>query len=113
MNFIEQAYKGDNQWWRYLLTIIVVFFGWQVMGVIPLFVVALSSSNDLGELAASSENAFSDLGINSNLYLFAMLMTFVFGLMALLFSIKTIHVRSITSLVTSREKIDWQSIKES
>lgn len=107
MNFIEQAYKGKNEWWRFLLTIIVVFLGWQVIGIIPLFMVAFNSSDDLGTLIASSENAFSDLGINSNLYLFAILLTFVFGLIALLFSIKSIHNRSITSLVTSRDKIDW------
>lgn len=107
MNFIEQAYKGKIDWWRFLLTIIVVFLGWQVIGIIPLFIVAFNSSDDLGTLIASSENAFSDLGIDANLYLFAILMTFVFGLIALLFSIKSIHHRSITSLVTSRDKIDW------
>ncbi len=88
MNFIEQAYKGKNEWWRYLLTIIVVFLGWQLLGVIPLFMVAFNQSDDLGELMASSQNAFADLGIDSNLYLFAILLLFVMGLLALLFFCK-------------------------
>jgi membrane protease YdiL (CAAX protease family) len=56
----------------------------------------------------SSVNAFSDLGIDSNLYLFVILMMFVFGLLALLIVVKTIHGRSITSLITSRVKLDWK-----
>lgn len=110
MSFIEQAYQGKNEWWRYLLSFIVVLLGWQLLGVIPLFLIAFKESDDLGELIASSEHAFSDLGIDSNLYLLAILLTFVFGLLALLFSVKRIHHRSITSLVTSRKSIDWNRI---
>ncbi len=110
MNFIEQAYKGKNEWWRYLLTVIVVFIGWQLLGVFPVFMVAFNQSDDMFQLMESSQNAFADLGINSNLYLFAILLMFVFGLMALLFSVKQIHMRSITSLITSRKQIDWNRI---
>ena len=110
MNFIQQAYKGKNEWWRYLLTLIVVFLGWQLLGVVPLFIVAFNKSDDLVQLMASSQNAFSDLGIDSNLYLFAILLMFVIGLLALLFSVKQIHLRNITSLITSRQRIDWNRI---
>lgn len=110
MNFIEQAYKGKNEWWRYFVALIVIFIGWQFLGVIPLFMVAFNHSDDLVELMASSENAFADLGIDANLYLLAILLMFVMGLIALLFSVKNIHLRSITSLVTSRERIDWNRI---
>lgn len=110
MNYIEQAYKGKNEWWRYLLAILTIFLGWQFLGVIPLFLVALNESDDLGELIISSESAFGDLGIDSNLYLFVMLLTFVFGLIFLLFAVKNIHLRSIKSLITSRDKVDWKRI---
>lgn len=110
MSFIEQAYKGKNEWWRYLLSFIVILIGWQFLGVIPLFLIAFKESDDLDQLIASSQHAFADLGIDSNLYLLAILLTFVFGLLALLFSVKRIHHRSITSLVTSRKSIDWNRI---
>ena len=110
MNYIEQAYKGKNDWWRYLLAIMTIFLGWQFLGVIPLFMAAYNQSDDLEELIRSSENAFGDLGINSNLYLFVMLLTFVLGLIFLLFSVKKIHLRSIRSLITSRDKVDWKRV---
>lgn len=110
MGYIEQAYKGKNEWWRYALSIFIVFLGWQFFGIIPLFIVAFNESGDYAALIASSANAFSDLGINSNLYLLAILLMFVSGLISLLFSIKVFHGRSITSLVTSRVKISWKRI---
>lgn len=108
MGFLEQAYKGKNDWWRYALSLMIIFLGWQLIGIIPLFIVAFNASDDYVQLIESSVNAFSDLGIDSNLYLFVILMMFVFGLLALLIVVKTIHGRSITSLITSRVKLDWK-----
>jgi len=110
MGYIEQAYKGKNEWWRYALSLIIVLIGWQFIGIMPLFIVAFNESDNYAELIESSANAFSDLGIDSNLYLFAILLMFVFGLIFLLFSVKNIHIRSITSLVTSRENISWKRV---
>ncbi len=110
MGYIEQAYKGKNEWWRYALSLIMVLIGWQFIGIMPLFIVAFSESDNYAELIESSVNAFSDLGIDSNLYLFAILLMFVFGLIFLLFSIKNIHIRSITSLITSRVRVSWKRV---
>ena len=110
MGYIEQAYKGKNEWWRYALSIIMVLIGWQLIGIIPLFIVAFNESDDYAALIASSANAFSDLGIDANLYLLVMLLMFVIGLVFLLFSVKSIHLRSITSLVTSRINISWKKL---
>ena len=110
MGYIEQAYKGKNDWWRYALSLIMVLIGWQFIGIMPLFIVAFNESDNYATLIESSANAFSDLGIDSNLYLFAILMMFVFGLIFLLFSVKNIHMRSVTSLVTSRVKVSWKKV---
>ena len=110
MGYIEQAYKGKNNWWRYALSLIMVLIGWQFIGIMPLFFVAFNKSDNYAELMESSVNAFSDLGIDSNLYLFVILLMFVFGLASLLFSVKNIHLRSITSLITSSIKISWKKV---
>jgi len=110
MGYIEQAYKGKNEWWRYALSLFMILIGWQFIGIMPLFIVAFNESDNYAELIESSANAFSDLGIESNLYLFAILLMFVFGLIFLLFSVKWIHVRSIRSLITSRSKVSWKRV---
>ncbi len=106
-NFIQQAYKGRNHIWDYIFSIIIIFIGWQVIGIIPLFMVASKKSNSADELLEASSDAFMSLGINSNLYLFVMILSFFFGLLALLFAIKFVHKRTIETLVTSRSIIDW------
>ena len=108
MNYIQQAYKGKNEWYHWLLTIILVFFGWQILGAIPLIMAAAASSEDMAAFMEAAEDNFMSLGINKNLFLFLILFMFVVGLVFLFISIKYIHKRTITSLVTSRKKIDWK-----
>lgn len=110
MNFIQQAYRGKNEWWRYLLVLILVFLGWQLFGIIPLVMIAYNASANLEEFMRGSENAFVDLPIDNNLYLFAMLMMFVIGLAFLLLGVKSVHQRPIKTLITSRKTIDWKRV---
>ncbi len=107
-NFIQQAYLGKNEWWRYLLTLIFVFLGWQIIGVVPLLVVAAQHTENTSELMQAGNTAFANLGINSNLYLFVMICTFAIGLFFLLFGIKSVHLRKIKTVLTARKKIDWK-----
>lgn len=107
MNFIQQAYKGKNDWYLYLATIVVVFIGWQIIGVIPLLVAAIVHSADMGEFTRAAQDSFMTLGIDKNLFLFLMILTFVGGLIALIISIKYIHKRAFKTIITSRKKIDW------
>ncbi|MFK8061159.1 MAG: CPBP family glutamic-type intramembrane protease [Polaribacter sp.] len=108
MNYIQQAYKGKNEWYHWLLTILLVFIGWQAIGVIPLSLVAWKKVGNLDDFMKAAEDSFMSIGLNSNLLLFLMILMFFLGFIFLLIGVKYIHKRSITSLVTSREKIDWK-----
>ncbi len=108
MNFIQQPYKGQNDFWRYILGFIVILLGWQLFGALPLLATAVMHSKDMTEFRQAGASNFMHLGINSNLFLALMLFMFVIGLAALFFTVKVIHKRSITSLITSRKKIDWK-----
>ena len=108
MNYIQQAFKGNNEWYHWIFTIILVFIGWQILGVIPLVMTAFAFTENMTEFAHAAANNFMTLGINKNLFLFLMLFMFAVGLVFLLIGIKYIHKRTVTSLVTSRKKIDWK-----
>lgn len=107
MNFIQQAYKGQNQWYLYLLVIFIVLFGWQFIGVIPLAVTAVLHSESTNEFLRAADDSFMSLGINKNLFLFMMVAMFAFGLGSLFLGVKYIHKRAIKTVITSRAKIDW------
>ncbi|MBT6082244.1 MAG: CPBP family intramembrane metalloprotease [Polaribacter sp.] len=108
MNYIQQAYKGNNQWYHWIFTLILVFFGWQIIGVFPLTGVAISYSSDMNEFANAAQNNFMTLGIDKNLFLFLIIISFIFGLLTLIIGVKYIHRRTFKSLVTSRNLIDWK-----
>jgi membrane protease YdiL (CAAX protease family) len=108
MNFIQQAYKGKNDWYHWLFTIIVVFFGWQVLGVIPLVSAVAVKSKGLSQFSKFAEGNFMTAGLDNNFLLFLMILTFLIGLIFLCIGVRYIHQRTITSLVTSRAKIDWE-----
>jgi membrane protease YdiL (CAAX protease family) len=110
MNFKLQVYKGKNDWWRYLLTLLIIFFGWQVIGILPISLIAILHSSDINEFQRAASNSFMGLGINANLYLFGMILMFIIGLLFIFLGIKKIHKRSITSLITSRKNVDWQRV---
>lgn len=108
MNYIQQGFKGQNEWYHWIITIILVFIGWQVLGVIPLLVGAWVNSGNLEAFSNAAADNFMSLDMNKNLFLFLMLFMFAMGLAFLIIGIKYIHRRTVTSLVTSRKKIDWK-----
>ncbi len=107
MNFIQQAYKGKNDWVYYLGGIMLVIFGWQFLGILPLLVTAIMYSEDISEFSRAAGDSFMTLGINKNLFLFMMILMFAIGLIFLFIAIKFIHKRAVKTLITSRESIDW------
>ncbi len=110
MNFIQQAYKGKNDWWRYLVTLLLIFFGWQIIGIIPISLIAILHSSTINEFQRAAADGFMGLEINANLYLFSMILMFVIGLLFIFFGVKKVHKRSITSLLTSRKRLDWKRL---
>lgn len=105
--FIQQAFRAKHEWWRYLIGLLIVIIGWQVIGGLPLIFFAFMEAGNLGAFLAAAENNFTSLGINSNLFFFLLLLTFAVGLGALLFVIKFLHNQPIIEATTSRKKMDW------
>ncbi len=101
MNFIQQAYKGKNDWWRYIITIGIV-----MSPFILNFVMYLVLPELFEQLYKDMENFQG----NKNLFLLENLFPFVVLLVFLFLFVKFLHQRSVTSLVTSRSKIDWKRV---
>lgn len=106
--YIEQAYKGLSDSWRFILGVFVVFGAWQFFGGIPL-IIALIMSGATGTLATGDIGSMSE-ALGSNTFLFLMLLTFAIGLACLLLYVKFVHKQSVRTLTTSRRKIDWNRI---
>ena len=110
MKFIQQAYNGENSWFSYALTIFLFFFGWQLIGIIPLVLTAFSYAENMDDFSRAALDNFTTLGIDANLYLVLMIFMFFCGLVFLLLGIKFIHKRKILTVFTSRSDLDWNRI---
>ena len=98
--FIEQAYKGNNKWWRVLLTALLTS-GIFIVNFIMYFI---SSKEQLQAAYALMKD------IPNNLSLIINLIPFVFLLGLLFLLVYILNNRSILSLTTSRPKVDFKRI---
>ncbi|MCT4630917.1 type II CAAX endopeptidase family protein [Winogradskyella sp.] len=97
MNYIQQAYKGQRELWMFILTTILVAGIFLLNFVIYLF-------TDPSDMEAAYEMM---KGIPSSLNLAINLLPFAFLLGLLFLMVKYVHQRSILSLTTARNKIDY------
>ncbi len=104
--YIAQAYKTLHEGWRYLIGAIIIFVTWQVVGALPLGLTILVKALKTGESYTTIAQMSEALG--SNLFLFLMLLSFVFGLLGVFFSSRLMHKQPLLELTTARKKIDWK-----
>lgn len=104
--YIEQAYKGLTDAWRYVIGVIAVFTGWQIIGSLPLIGGVFLQLENFNDFPKDIPGMAALLG--DNMFLFLMLISFAIGLMVLFIVSKFFHKLSITNLTTTRRKIDWK-----
>jgi hypothetical protein len=98
--FINQAYKGKNTWWRVLTTTLLTT-GIFIANFIMFF---FMSKEQMDEAYKKMDDMH---GIKS---LIINLSPFIFLLALLFFLVRFLHKRSILSLTTSRNKVDYKRI---
>lgn len=104
--YIEQAYKGLTDRWRYFVGFLIVFIGWQFIGGIPLLAAMLLKSDFMSSGTLDYGAMANDLGLN--LFFFLVMLTFVAAMISLWITVKFIHKLSFKDFTTSRKKIDWK-----
>jgi hypothetical protein len=106
--YIEQSYKGLNDGWRYIIGVVIILVGWQMVGMIPLFSAMISKTLSGEKVPTSIPDMVTSFG--SNLFLLLMLLSFAIALFFVFLTVKFLHQQSIKSLTTSRSKIDWKRV---
>ncbi|WP_047551557.1 CPBP family intramembrane glutamic endopeptidase [Psychroserpens sp. Hel_I_66] len=107
--FIAQAFKAQHDFWRYLVGSLIVFIA-AVIGQLPLLgAVVYKTIEQGGNLENVSEATMYAL-LDSNLFLFLMLISFVMAFVGLWIAVRTLHNQKMVSIATSRPKLDWKRI---
>nr|WP_321235600.1 CPBP family intramembrane glutamic endopeptidase [uncultured Psychroserpens sp.] len=100
MNYLQQAYKGENEAWKVILTVLVVS-GLFIFNLI--FLMFFGDGFDFVE----EQKKMLEMVPSKNFWLAVNLLPFAFLLLLLFLLVKFLHKRSLKSLTTAREKIDW------
>lgn len=109
MNYIQQAFKVQNEFWRYLLGSLIIFIA-ALIGQLPLtLVVFVKVISEGGNLMNINEQTMYNI-LDANLFLFLMLISFVFALFGLFIAVKYLHKQKFVSIVTARPKVDWKRV---
>lgn len=98
--YIEQAYKGNNVWWRVLITTAITSGIFIINFIAYLFM----SKEQIKESYELMKQIPSSISLILNLLPFAFLLVLLFVL------VRYLHERPILSLTTSRSKIDFKKI---
>ena len=98
--FIEQAFKGNNEWWRVAVTTFLAT-GIFILNFVVLFFLTADEIKSMYDAVKSIPN---NISLAMNLLPFA----FLLGLLFLM--VYFLHQRSILSLTTSRKKVDFGRI---
>ena len=103
--FLNQVLGYKNPFWMYLLgSFVVIIF--TVIGQLPLtfFITSASISASGGDPMVALRN------LDKNLQLFLLLVPFAVGFLGLFLVVKKMHERSLRSISTSRQSLDWKRI---
>jgi membrane protease YdiL (CAAX protease family) len=98
--YINQAYKGKNDWWRFLLTSFLVT-GIFIANFMMYFFVSKEQISEAYESMAKLPKSEA---------LITNLLPFIFLLALLFYLVRFLHKRSVLSLTTSRTKIDYKRV---
>jgi len=109
MNFIQQAYNGKNEFWRYLIGSVIIG-AFAIFGQIPFSLAAISKAMKEGKSAFELDEQTLMSVLEPNLNIFLLLLTFVFGFVGLWIAVKYLHKQSLKIITTTRQKIDWKRI---
>ncbi len=113
-SFLKLGEKGRNQWWRYLIVLILVIAFFGPIGYIPTELYL-----DSGDFTGYSSSEIEEIQINSdfeavrqdkNIGFLTLLSPFLFGLIMLFVGYKFIHRKTIMHLVNSMKKIRWRHV---
>ncbi|MCB0282877.1 MAG: CPBP family intramembrane metalloprotease [Calditrichaeota bacterium] len=108
--FLERAKEGSNNFWRYLVSIIAVV-AMLFIGQIPLGIVLVSAQLKGYDISQFTKNMdFDLLGINPNIGLILIVLSFAAGLLGLFLVVKYIHNKTFSSIITGFSKIRWSRV---
>ncbi len=110
--FLIKGYiTGKNEWWMYLVGVIIALLGYTTFQYITLYpLISFARSNGVNINLSNLESVYNPdvIGMNRSLMLAVLGGMFIFTLLFLWIAIKFIQHKTFSSIITGFEKIRWK-----
>lgn len=108
--YLDAAKEGKNEWWRYLLSVVVVFVMWVLIGSCPGLIYFIAVSKDgLAETLLRLQSGELTGGDPLGMYL-VLNIAFVFLVVGIWLAVRLVHQRRFLSLITPTKSINWKRV---
>ena len=103
--YLSLAKRGKNTWWRYVISIILILFFYQIIGIIPLVILGAALTN-LKTYLHPTTGQFSEIVP----FLFYLSLNFILIslLVCLYLAVRFLHQRQFITLITAQNRISWK-----
>ncbi|NNT73047.1 CPBP family intramembrane metalloprotease [Flavobacterium sp. IMCC34852] len=106
--FLENGFLPENKFWKYILGSVLIILA-STIGQVPFAIAVAVKAFSSGKTYPTTNEAVMKF-LSPNVTLFLLLLSFVFGLAAIVLVVKYFHKQTLLSVTTSRAKVDWGRI---
>lgn len=105
-DYLEVAHNGNNDWWRYVISLPAIVFIWLMVGSIPVVLLMAYVSMDGDPGTGFSGTGFTGVPVVPEFVI--TMSSFIPFLVATLLAVRLIHARALKTLITAAPKIRWR-----
>lgn len=103
--YLDLVHQGRNDWWRYVLAVLLILCMWQILGAIPsifLLILAMANGISMGNIGTGSLP-----GVDPAVSFVMLMLASVFFVLGVYLAVRLIHRRPFRTIITPARSIAW------
>jgi len=108
--YLSLAQQGKNVWWRYVISIFLILFLYQIIGAIPLLILSAALTLDKNPATQFNPETLQFEGVEPLLPYLVLNFASICLLAGLYISVRFLHQRRMITLVTPTQQVRWKRI---
>jgi membrane protease YdiL (CAAX protease family) len=108
--YLSLAAQGKNVWWRYVISILLILFFYQIIGAIPVVILGVVLTLDQNPSTQLNPETFQFEGVEPLLPYLVVNFVLISLLAGLYIAVRFLHQRRIITLVTPNDRVRWKRI---
>jgi len=108
--YLSLAQQGKNVWWRYVISIFIILFFYQIIGAVPLLILSAALTLDKNPATQFNPETLQFEGVEPLLSYLVLNFASISLLAGLYISVRFLHQRRMITLVTPNQQVRWKRV---